>query len=263
MLILEIIVLLSIYGIITYFRCFSELKDLDCKHSYLHLNKAYFYLGLIGTVLFAAVAIIVLIFDSIALSAVFFALAIIFAFVLSGYYGYRIYYDDEKIVYRKYFERYKTVFYKDIKRVDYRFDIEITAKAVKLTIPCYMANSDALLEEMLKHIPKKATQKIDPQERVRKFADSVHRPGEFLFGFILMYAIGIAFDALLIIFVKEYSWEVWVFFAVTAGCYVLPIISIISAKRSHSSKFWRSVARVCYKDGYLKVDETHPRDKDE
>lgn len=263
MLVFEIIILLLIYGFITYFRCFSEQKELDRKHTYLHLNKAYFYLGLIGTVLFAAVAIIVLIFDSIALSAVFFALAVLFAFILSGYYGYRVYYDDEKIVYRKYFERYKTVLYKDIKRVEYLFDIEITAKAGKLTIPCYMANSDALLEEMLRHLPKKAIQKVDPQEKVRKFSDSVYRPGEFIFAFIMMYLLFAAFDVLLLVYAGIDTWESKALLGFSVLGYVFPIISIVSAKRSHSSKFWRSVARVCYKDGYLKVDDTHPRGKNE
>ena len=262
MLVFEIITLILIYGIIAYFRYFTKQKELDRNHAYLHLNKVYFYLGLIGSLLFTLVAVTVLIFDSETSAIVFFALAILFAFIISGYYGYRIYYDDEKIVYRKYFERYKAIYYKDIRKVDFEFDIEITAKDKKLTVPCYMANSSALLEEMLIHIPKKATQKIKPQEKVRKFSDSVYRPGEFIFAFILMYALGIVFDALLIIFVKDRSWEVWMLFAVSAGCYILPIISIVSAKRAHSSKFWRAVARVCYKEGYLKVDDSLPRERD-
>ncbi|MBO5701963.1 MAG: hypothetical protein J6S71_05955 [Clostridia bacterium] len=262
MLILEIVILLCIYGIIAYFCNFSEQKELDRDHEYLHLSRAYFYLGLIGSILFALVAVIVLIFDSASLAIVFFALAILFAFILSGYYGYRIYYDDEKIVYRKYFEKYKAIFYKDIRRVNFEFDIEITAKDSKLTVPCYMANSGALLEKMLKHIPKKATQKIKPQEKVRKFSDSVYRPGEFIFAFILMYILGISFDSLLITVVMEYSWEVWALLGVSVFCYIFPIFAFISAKRAHSSKFWRAVAKLCYKDGYLKVDDTHPRHKD-
>ena len=29
-------------------------------------------------------------------------------------------------------------------------------------------------------------------------------------------------------------------------------LSIISAKRAHSSKKWKKIAKICFKDGYLK-----------
>lgn len=93
------------------------------------------------------------------------------------------------------------------------------------------------------------------KKKVRKFPDSVYRPGEFIFAFVMMYLLGILFDALLIIYVKEYSWEVWAMLGLSAFCYIIPIVTFISAKRAHASKFWRSVAKICYKDGYLKDED--------
>ena len=93
------------------------------------------------------------------------------------------------------------------------------------------------------------------KKNVRRFADSVYRPGEFIFAFVMMYLLGIFFDALLIIYVEEYSWQAWALHGISAGCYIIPIVTFISAKRAHASRFWRSVAKICYKDGYLKDED--------
>lgn len=252
---IEIIMLLCLYGVIGYFRFLSEQKNLDRKHEYLHLSNVYFYLGLIGSILFSVGGILIWFLDSTLLAIVFLTLAILFTFILSGYYGYRIYYDNEKIVYRRYFEKYKAIYYKDITRVNYQYDIEIMTKEKQLTIPCYIANASELLEVMLKYIPQKAMKKLNPKKKVRKFSDSVYRPKEFIFAFVLMYLLVISFDALLIICVEEYSWEVWAMLGLSVIGYILPIISFISAKRAHASKFWRSVANICYKSGYLKNED--------
>lgn len=53
------------------------------------------------------------------------------------------------------------------------------------------------------------------KKKVRNFSDSVYRPGEFVFAFVMMYLLGIFFDALLIIYVEEYSWEVWAMLGVS------------------------------------------------
>ena len=99
-------------------------------------------------------------------------------------------------------------------------------------------------------------------EKVRKFSDSVYRPGEFIFAFIMMYLLFAAFDVLLIVYAGTDTWEAKALLGFSLLGYVLPIISIVSAKRSHSSKFWRAVARVCYKEGYLKADDSLPRKRD-
>ena len=112
-------------------------------------------------------------------------------------------------------------------------------------------------------MPPKTKHNSKNDEKVRKFSDSVYRPGEFIFAFIMMYLLFAAFDVLLLVYAGTDTWEVKALLGFSVSGYVFPIISIVSAKRSHSSKFWRSVARVCYKDGYLKVDDTHPRDRDE
>ena len=112
---LEIFTLVCIYLGVVFFRYFSEQAQLDKKHDYLHLSKAYFWLGLMGSVMFIIVAIITLILNTeIYIVYIFLVVAIVFAMLLLGYYGYRVYYDDEKILYRSFFGRYKIIHYKYI-----------------------------------------------------------------------------------------------------------------------------------------------------
>ena len=85
MLIIEMISLLCIYVAVTYFRLFSELPKLDNKHTYLHLSKAYLWLGLSGSVIFSVVAIFMLISDvETYMAIIFFIIAILFALLLLG-----------------------------------------------------------------------------------------------------------------------------------------------------------------------------------
>ena len=255
MIIFESIVLSLIYVFVSCFAWFSNQKKLDKKHYYLHLNKAYLLLSVIGSAVCLIAGVLVIIFDHWTVAKVFFALSICFAFILTAYFGYRIYYDDEKLMYRKYYGSYKVIYYKDIERIDYIFDIEITSKDLKLSIPSYMANANDFLETVLNNIPAKAKQKIKPVGKVRKFSDSVYRPGEFIFAFVLAYLLAGCALFLLICF-----WDpdsdgfyvcaiTWIFLIVLV-C-VLPILSIISAKRAHSSKFWNCIAKMLFKDGYL------------
>lgn len=253
-----LILTICTYVAVSVFNIFAARNGFDKKHLYLHLSKAYLYLGLIGSIACFVGGIIIMIFDSYAIAIVFFILATLFAFILSGYFGYRIYYDDEKIVYRKYFESYKVLHYKDIIRINYLFDIEIYTENSKLIIPSYMANSQNLLATVLQYVPNKATQKIKPKEKVRKFSDSVYRPGEFIFAFILMPILGTAGLAIVLILgepeQKDYKLVLGTFICLAVVMYIYPILGIISAKRAHSSKFWRSVAKLLYREGYLKKE---------
>lgn len=255
----ELIVLLIIYIVIAYFRFFSEQRELDKNNDYLHLNRVYFFLGLLGTIICCTLGVLVFIFDSRLLSIVFFALAIVFAFILSGYYGFRIYFDDEKIVYRKYFENFKIIYYKDITHFCCKYDIEIKTKNRTLIVPSYMSNYVAFLEFITDVIPSKAKIKIDKEIKVRKFQDSVYRHKECIVAYIMCYVLIIAFWLLIFIgdknktFFSEENIFALVFFGLlTIVIILIPILSIFSAKRAHSSNFCRWMASLLFKDGYLK-----------
>lgn len=254
----EFLLVVVIYFAIGYFRFFTEQKRLDKEHKYLHLNSGFFLVGFLGTVISIVLAILAVIFKLYAFGVLLLAFGIVFSFVLSGYYGYRIYFDDEKIVYRKYFESYKAIYYKDVTKIVFEYDLEIKTKKKKLTVPCYMANFNLLLESVKGNCPEKAMKKVDPKVKVRKFSDSVNRPGEFIFAFVLMYLLDVCLIVFLIpgflngeIFSSGLS-VAMIFIVAIVGCFSFPIVTVISVKRAHSSKFWRKVARVCVREWYLK-----------
>lgn len=256
---LELCGLFFIYGVVAYFRFFSERSLYDQNHNSLYLNKAYFWIGLIGTTVCFFAGIIIWIIESIWLSFVFFALALVFAFILSGYYGNRLWYDDEKILYRKYFEKYKIIYYKDITTLRCDYDIEIETKEKRLIVPSYMVNYGAFLDVLVNNTSPKSRLKIRPESKTRKFRDSVYRVGEFVFSYVLMYVLMAGYLLIWLVCDKDRSILepentfalCAVIFMTVIGC-AFPIISIISAKRAHSSNFWKTVAKYCFREGYLK-----------
>ena len=141
--------------------------------------------------------------------------------------------------------------------VNASYDIEIKAKNKTLIIPAYVVNRYELLTSLTEHVPKKARIKDSSETRVRSFGDSVYRKGEFLFAYILLYFLIIGLWTLIIVFGGEKSIftmpvECSVFVILTVIAFLFPIVSIFAAKRAHSSKFWNKVARLCFRDGYLK-----------
>ena len=252
----EICALICVYVAVAFFRFFSEQSQYDKNCNCLHLSKAYFWLGLIGSVSFFCAGIFILILESFSLAFCFLLLSLLFALIFSAYYGYRICYDDEKILYRKYFEKYKVVYYKDIRSFSCGYDIEIKAEETNLTIPCYMANYEALLHTLIQNVPAKSKKNIQKKPRVRRFRDSVYRPGEFIFAYILIYVVITGLWIVLIydmtIFKPEHTFELCGVVFITLLNVLIPPVSFMSAKKAHASKFWKNIAKVLFRAGYLK-----------
>lgn len=254
--VIELITLLTVYFAVGLFGYYSH-KIQNRYHNYLCLSRAYFIMSLIGTIVCGVLAITLFIFDQTALSVVIAFLSIAFAVILAACFGYRIYFDEEKIVYRKYFGKYKTILYSEIKSFKWEFDIIIKTANRKLVIPCYMDNFHKFLETITVKLPPKAKTKIAQKQKVRKFSDSVYRSGEFVFVYILMYVLDAAVCGLTIWAIKNGSdmpsgfvlgFIVFLF----AFLAIIPPISIFCAKRAHSSKVCRAIAKLFIREGYLK-----------
>ena len=250
-LIVQILSLIAIYILITVFKYKTENNfNFDEEVPYIRMHKGYGIVGIGCTIICVFFSIGVYLEGSEALSIAFFVLAAISSLLFFSYYGFRIAFDKEKIVYRYFFETPKTIFYKDIVEVRVGLDLIIRTKDRKLTIPNYMTNIPALLLKMMPYMPKR--KKIKEVPRVRSFSEAVERSQEFIIvfaileiffiGFGVLGAIATKFDTTLIL-VSSLLWG-----AITGMIF----LCVHSAKRAHSSSFWNKIANLLFKEGYLK-----------
>ena len=119
-----------------------------------------------------------------------------------------------------------------------------------------MANSNDFLQTVLENTLPKAKKKVKPTSKVRKLSDSIYRPGEMIVGYVITGLCSAICIPLVILGLKRQGSD-GILFAIVFGALgvihcMFTIFGPISAKRAHSSKFWRSVAKFLYKDGYLK-----------
>ena len=93
------------------------------------------------------------------------------------------------------------------------------------------------------------------RSKVRKFRDSVERPGEFIFGFVVMeiFAVAIPVVAALEGTGDSYRGLVLTFVVglpVILNAFIL--LTVMSVRRAHASKTWRKVAKLLVRNGYLR-----------
>ena len=227
----------------------------------IKLHPILCVIGYVSSIIFLALGVLLYFYSGILAALV----CVIFSFfsdiLILGYYGYIVKHDNEKLTYRKFFGKYKTILYRNIRGIEYEMDLVIRTKDDTFVIPNYALNVKKLYNFLSDRLRlEEKTNKLGP--RVRKFKDSVHRPKEFIFVFVLLLALSLFVEILFawicfagkmvvqsksdIIFIIVFN----VLSGVVLPCYV--ILTIISAKRAHSSKKWKKIARLCIKEHYLK-----------
>ncbi len=217
---------------------------------YIKIHKAYLIVGGGTTILFVALSIFAFLQLSEQLSFILFIFALLSSSLVFSYFGFVIFFDDEKITYRYFFENAKTIYYKDIMEIRHGLDLIIKTNSRQLVIPNYMTNTVALLLKMTPFLPKR--KKVKEVPKVRSFFESVERPKEFLIVFVglevvfaaisVWFLVASNFDSRMIIFVV-------VCMSVISGLF---FFCVYSAKRAHSSVFWNKIAKHLFKAGYLK-----------
>lgn len=255
------LIFLAICIVVHFFQHKSTDKVSD-KFSEIKLHPAFCAVGYITSAVFIAVGIFLYFYSGIEAAFVCFCFSIIADILILGYYGYSVIYDSKKISYRRFFGNYKTIHYRNIIDIEYGLDLIIRTKNDTLRIPNYTVNFKALYEYLssIINLENKKTKYIIP--RVRKFRDSVYRPGELYFALGLFLFLGVGFEILLayLYFKGEVSLDdksalifviiMSIVSIVIVPCYV--VFAIISAKRAHSSKKWRKIACFLIKESYLK-----------
>ena len=244
---------------------FVQLKSSDNEivdSSNIKLHPVFCVIGYVTSILFLALSVVLYFYSDIWATLVCVIFSLLSDVTILGYYGYRVKYDNKKLIYRKFFGKYKTILFRNIVNIEYGIDLIIRTKDDTLVIPNYALNVKTLytyLTDRLK-LDEEKTQKLVP--RVRKFKESVHRPQELIFAFGLLLLLSVFVEGAFVwlyaagkIVIQEKSVLIFIIgFNVLSGI-VLPfyvILAIVSAKRAHSSKKWRKIACLLIKEHYLK-----------
>lgn len=223
----------------------------------LRLNKTFCVIGYVALAILGILTIF-LYFDIGIYAALASALfAILPTILITGYYGYRIVYDKnalEVIMFRK----IKSIKLKNVIEVECGLDLIVRTKDNTLTIHNYMTNTKDLYQFLLQNTNLSNEKSEVP--RVRKFKDSVFRPNETIFAFVLAGSLPFALLAIIIWAYSKGSISTQedlfiglaavILFATIFAIYI--ILSVISVKRAHSSKKWRKIAKFLIKETYLK-----------
>lgn len=251
-LIVQVLSLLTIYLLIAIFKYKTEHNykfDLDCPCIKMH--KAYLIVGIILSAIMSVLSITEFANDEL-LAFVFFILALFSSLLIFAYFGFRIVFDEEKIVYRYFFEAPKTIYYKDITEVRVGLDLVIRTKDRKLTVSNYMTNMPALLIKMMPYLPKK--KKVKEVPKVKSFFDAVERPMDYVIVFIVVEVVMTLVSVMLLISPRsdtQVRIGIGIVWFLLLGFFFL---CIHSAKRAHSSAFWKKIANICFKNGVLRDD---------
>lgn len=243
---------------------FVQLKSGDNENVdffNIKLPPIFCAIGYVSSIIFLALGGLLYFYSDILATLVCVIFSLLSDSLILCYYGYIVKYDNKKITYRKFFGKYKTILYRNIRGIEYETDLIIRTKDDTFVIPNYALNVKKLynfLSDRLRF--EEETKKLVP--RVRKFKDSVHRPKEFIFAFVLLLSLSLFVEILFVwiyfagkIVIQSNSDIIFIIgFNVLSGvvlpCYV--ILTTVSVKRAHSSRKWRKIACLCIKARYIK-----------
>lgn len=253
----QAIVLCVIYAVVHIF--LNKATEDSGKSKTLKISSAFRAMGYILCVANLGFSVVAHINDETGLMWVGLSLALVSALLVSKYYGFSLVYDSKKFVYRSFFGAYRTVYYREILGLENGLDLHIITKNDVIKIPNYVVGRMAFYEHLKKTVSLDSKTQA-PIPRVRKFSESVYRPGEFVFVYIVMFVVGLLFAGLI----------VWAYFdgqivsssdrACAGGLFLFAMfappfcvgLSVYAAKRAHASKKWRKVLKYFIKDSYFR-----------
>ena len=249
-------VLLSTYLLIALFHYKTKQAGFENDGKVLRLHKAYLCVGIIATSIFAVLSIWSYIDREEIFSLLMFGFAVLSSALIFAYIRVRIMFDEERIICRNLFGDGRVFLWQDITSVRIGLDIELHFKNKKLVVRNYMTNQKAFMAMLAEKIPKRRKKAVQSVSKVRSFFDSVERPREFLAVFILLNVVFVALYAWFLIsgFLKP-RLDDYAFVGMTIcvlAIFLVTFLCVHSAKRAHSSSFWYCVAKMMFKDGYLK-----------
>lgn len=229
---------------------FFSATDKNHEKNTVRMGVAFLIIGVICTVACTVPAIIMVLQKKLSFAAFLFGLSLLGASLVVAFFNCRLTYDEESFTYRNFFNKKTTIKYSEIIDAEYDMDLIIMSDKKKISLQDHAVGQGEFLQIIKPYIDPIIEQKkkiAGPAPKVRKYRDSVYRPLDY----IIVQSIFGAFSGAICLaaLIIDFNW---------ICVFVLALISVFifaffySAKRAHSSEFWRSVSKICYHKNQLK-----------
>lgn len=223
----------------------KNLAEKAKKYNHAMLcNKKELIIGYALGFFTSIAAVFGFIFDETVIATVMLIFSLILSFVIFIYYSFSAFYDEDEIIYRYWFKRYKTVRFEDVLSISYAGNKLLIQ--TKSNIIRFSNEQNGCLVELYRHLLSHCVNAIKSKTRiprVRKLKDSVKEPGDAWF------FLGInCFFIILLCIISFYAPEYMGWF-ISVACFLIlnSIVFVISVKRAHSSPIWYYIAKFYIK----------------
>lgn len=237
---------------------FLARKDTVTKNNVVKFHMIYLIIGLISLVGFSVFEVCSICAHDILAMWIFAVFVLLSWSLIVAYFNCRLFFFDTYVVSQNFFRIKKRIDYKDFITIKKENGtVFLRTEKQKIKISQHMVGKREFfkcLKPYKKQIKNLNDVPIGKIPRVLKYKDAVNNYGEFVFAitvFVVFEIITVVIAGLNLFLFEKY--EMVVFFLV---CFVLLVfvhfLTVQSAKRHHSSKFWFFISKYTYKEGSLK-----------
>lgn len=246
-------------------------QDKPSGNNVVKLHPAFLAIGVIGIVVSAAFAVLMVILSEIIVAWVFIGIGVLSSLLIFGYLNCRIFFDDAGMTCRNLFGKKTVIPYNEILYIDEDMDGAIQTAEKKITIYNYMTGRNELMSKIKNYKSKQGSNNggsnvshtSENNIAVHKFNESVNRPSTVIFSYIvcIVLAVGIIAFLLYSLFTDSALKEDELFvpfvvigFAIAVFLIGYVVLAVYAAKRAHRSQRWHTIAEKLIPNGHLKND---------
>ena len=254
---LSMILIYVLVGVFSY----VSTKDRSLEENLVRPNSANLWLGIFGLVFFGGISFYFCTQDQ--NGWIFFLMSSPLSLILVvGYFNCRFFYNEKNLTYRNFWGKKITIPYSEITDVEIGIDVIIFSGKKKVKIAPEMVGRSDFFDTIKPHVDaileeKERNKRENPKQipKVRKFKDSVYRPGEFVFVYSMLSILTIAMAVILIM--GGYIIGALVVCAIIG---MMVFLAFYAPRRAHSSKFWLAITKKFYQAYSLKLEQKDDMD---
>lgn len=249
---------LIITYLVVFLFMFLSKKDPGTNSNILKLHAIYLILGLFSLAGFSIFEIGSIYSHDILAMSIFSAFVFLSLLLIIAYFNCRLFFFDTYVISQNFFRIRKRINYDDFVTIKKENGtVFLRTEKNKIKISQYMVGKREFFKSLKPYknqIKNLNDVPLGAVPRVLKYKDAVNNYGEFVFAIIVFILFEIAtliIAGLNMFLFKKYEFVVFFLSLFVLLCLV-HFVTIQSAKRHHSSKFWAFVSKYTYKEGCLK-----------